>query len=111
MGEITLTQGSCLRIYLSESSNIDGKPAMEGILALCQQAGLHGVSVLRGIEGLGQHGIHSASFLDLATNLPLVIEAIDTQECVTQALKQMTPHLGDCTVATWPVSLISTGVQ
>ena len=106
-----MTEGSCLRIYLSESSKIDGKPAMEAILALCQQAGLSGVSVLRGIEGLGQHGIHSASFLDLATNLPLVIEAIDTQERITHALEKMQPHLGDCMVATWPVSLMRNGAD
>ncbi|GAV19560.1 hypothetical protein MMIC_P0507 [Mariprofundus micogutta] len=106
-----MTEGSCLRIYLSESSRIDGKPAMEAILSLCQQAGLSGVSVLRGIEGLGQHGIHSASFLDLATSLPLVIEAIDTKEHIEQALEQMQPHLGECTLATWPVSLMHNGVN
>ena len=111
MGESILTEGLCLRIYLSESSKIDGKPAMEAILALCQRAGLRGVSVLRGIEGLGQHGIHSASFLDLATNLPLLIEAIDTSERIEQAVELMKPHLGDCMVATWPVSLMRNGAH
>lgn len=94
---------------MSESSKIDGKPAMEAILALCQHAGLRGVSVLRGIEGLGQHGIHSASFLDLATSLPLLIEAIDTSEHIERALELMKPHLGDCMVATWPVALMRNG--
>lgn len=104
-----MTEGTCLRIYLSESAKIDGKPAMEAILGLCQDAGLRGVSVLRCIEGLGQHGIHSASFLALSTNLPLLIEAIDTTERIEQAQEKMKPHLGGCTVASWPVSLISTG--
>ncbi|MBN4082430.1 DUF190 domain-containing protein [Mariprofundus ferrooxydans] len=52
--------GMCLRIYLSESDSIQHAPALEAILGLCQQAGLQGVSVLRGIEGLGKHGVHSA---------------------------------------------------
>jgi len=100
-----MTEASCLRIYLTESSKIDGNPAMETILELCRSAGLRGVSVLRGIEGLGQHGIHSASFLALSNDLPLIIDAIDTTERVEAALQQMQPHLGCCTVATWPVSL------
>ncbi len=100
-----MTEGTCLRIYLTESSMIDGQPAMEAILQLCQQAGLKGVSVLRGIEGLGQHGIHSASFLDLASSLPLVIEAIDTKQRMKQALAKLKPHLGDSLIATWPVVL------
>ena len=105
-----MTEGLCLRIYLSESAKIDGLPAMEAILGLCKDAGLRAVTVLRGVEGLGNHGIHSTSFLDLASNLPLVVEAIDTTERIQQAVEQMQQHLGDCTVATWPVSLIHNGV-
>lgn len=101
-----MIQGSCLRIYLTESSKIDEKPAMEAILGLCREAGLRGVSVLRGIEGMGKHGIHSASFLALSDDLPLLIEAIDTTECVNSAIEQMRPHLGQCLVAVWPVSLM-----
>jgi len=100
-----MTEASCLRIYLHESSKIDGQPAMENILKLCHSAGLRGVSVLRGIEGLGQSGIHTASFLALSNDLPLIIEAIDTTEHVETALTQMQDHLNDCTVATWPVSI------
>lgn len=101
-----MIQGSCLRIYLTESGKIDGKPAMETILELCREVGLRGVSVVRGIEGLGKHGIHSASFLALSDDLPLLIEAIDSTECVEQAIEQMRPHLGQCMIAVWPVSLM-----
>lgn len=101
-----MTEGLCLRIYMSESSRIDGKPAMEAILGLCKSAGLTGVSVLRGVEGLGHHGVHSASFVALASSLPLLIEAIDTKARVEQAVELMKPHLGECLVATWPVNLI-----
>jgi len=106
-----MIQGSCLRIYLTESSKIDSKPAMEIILELCREAGLRGVSVIRGIEGLGKHGIHSASFLALSSDLPLLIEAIDTTECVEHAIEKMRPHLGQCLVAVWPVSLMRNGEE
>ncbi len=102
-----MIEGACLRIYLTESSRIDGKPAMEAILGLCREAGLRGVSVVRGIEGMGAHGaVHSTSFLALSSDLPLLIEAIDTSERIDLALKQMRPHLGSCLTAMWPVSLM-----
>jgi len=102
-----MIEGSCLRIYLTESSRIDGKPAMEAILGLCRNAGLRGVSVVRGIEGMGSHGaVHSTSFLALSSDLPLLIEAIDTTERIDNALQQMRPHLGACLTAVWPVSLM-----
>jgi len=103
-----MIEGSCLRIYLTESSKIDGKPAMEAILILCREAGLAGVSVIRGIEGLGEGGIHSASFLALSNDLPLLVEAIDTTARIEQALEMMRPHLAHCLVAYWPVSLMRT---
>lgn len=98
--------GRCIRIYLSESDQIDGKPAMEAILGLCQQAGLRGVSVLRATEGLGAHGVHTTSFLSLSSDLPLLVEAIDTEERINHALEIMQPHLGAHLVAVWDVSLM-----
>jgi len=103
-----MIEGSCLRIYLSESSKIDDKPAMEAILDLCRQCGLSGVSVVRGIEGMGENGMHSASFLALSSDLPLLVEAIDSAEKIERALEQMRPHLAHCLVASWPVSLMRT---
>jgi len=98
--------GMCLRIYLSESDSIDHTPALEAILELCQSAGLHGVSVLRGIEGLGKHGVHSASFLELSSSLPLIIEVIDTVDKIHQALPRIQEQLSYSLIATWPVQLI-----
>lgn len=99
-------EGKCLRIYLSESDQVDGRPATETILDLCQQAGLRGVSVLRGIEGLGESGVHSASFLSLSSSLPILVEAMDSVEKIDQALQTLRPHLKNRLVATWPVTLM-----
>ncbi|NWF38362.1 DUF190 domain-containing protein [Mariprofundus sp. NF] len=104
-----MTEGLCLRIYLTESSRIDGKPATEAILQLCKNSGLRGVSVLRGIEGLGEHGVRSTSFLDLSADLPILVEAIDATDRINLALEQMKSHLGQCMVATWPVALMRYG--
>ncbi len=101
--------GKCLRIFLTESDRINGKPAMEAVLELCHSAGLQGVSVTRGIEGMGMHGVHSASFLSLATDLPLLVEAIDSPEKIDQAIDIMRPHLGNRLLAVWPVEIMRSG--
>lgn len=98
-------EGLCIRIYMSESDSINGQPALPTIVALCQEAGLRGVSVMRGIEGLGSHGIHSASFVALAHRLPLVVEAIDQKETVEKALRFLAIQIQPFLVATWPVKI------
>ena len=103
--------GMCLRIYLTESDRINGKPALEEVLSLCRASGLRGVTVLRAIEGQGAHDVHSASFLSLASALPLVVEAIDTPEAIERAIAAMRPHLGQRMMATWPVSFLYGGDQ
>lgn len=104
-----MLEGKCLRIFLTETDRIDGKPALEAILALCREAGLQGVSVMRAIEGIGRHGVHSASFLSLSSDLPLLVEAIDTSERIDHALKVLRPRLGKRLLAVWPVHIMKTG--
>lgn len=104
-----MVEGSCLRIYLSETARIDGRPAMEAVLDLCRECGLRGVTVLRGVEGMGAHGVHSASFLSLSSDLPILVEAMDTTDRIEHAIEQMRPHLGEHLVATWPVRLMRNG--
>jgi len=100
---------TCLRIYLSESDCIDGEPAAEAILALCRDAGLQSVSVMRAMEGLGAHGIHSTSFLSLSSGLPLMIEAIAEDTNIQHALTQLQTRIPQATIATWQVQLIQQG--
>ena len=100
-----MCKGTCLRIYLSESEQIDGLPALEGIIKLCQHAGLRGVSILRGISGVGMHGEHSSSFLALSSHLPLLIEVIDHTDKIEHALAFIKPKLGEHLIATWDVSI------
>ncbi|MDQ6971590.1 MAG: DUF190 domain-containing protein, partial [Mariprofundaceae bacterium] len=47
-----MQDASFLRIYLTESDRLDGEPAMQAVLKLCRDAGLTGVTVMRGIEGM-----------------------------------------------------------
>jgi len=96
-----------LRIYLSESDHIDGEPAMQAVLNECRAAGLNGVTVMRGIEGMGLHNVvHTSNFLSLSSELPLVVEAIDSPEKIKQAVEILRPKIGNRLLATWPVSVM-----
>lgn len=95
-----------LRIYFLESDHIAGKPALSAVLDLCREAGLEGITVLRGVEGIGMHGVHSSAFLSLSSKLPLVIEAIDDKTKIDAAIELLRPHLGHRLVATWPVAVM-----
>jgi uncharacterized protein len=46
--------------------------------------------VLRGTEGFGAHSVvHSTSLLEMSTDLPIVIEIVDTEE----QIRKLLPHL------------------
>jgi len=106
MGRVDMQLGLCLRLYLSESDQIEHVPALEAILNLCKEAGLHGVSVMRGVEGMGKHGIHSTSFLSLSSSLPLIIEVVASAEEIQHAIQMIQPKLPHVTMVTWDIQII-----
>jgi len=101
-----MKSGLCLRLYLSESDHIDHVPALEAILNLCKDAGLHGVSVMRGVEGMGKHGIHSTSFLSLSSSLPLIVEVVASQTDIQHAIQLFQAKLPHITMVTWDIDII-----
>lgn len=74
-------EGCLLRVFIGESDKKDKIPLYEWIIRRAKQEGIAGATVLRGIEGYGGHNeIHTAKILQLSTNLPIIIELIDTLE-------------------------------
>lgn len=74
-------EGCLMRVFIGESDKKENIPLYEWIVRRAKQEGLAGVTVLRGIEsyGAGSH-IHTARILQLSTDLPIIIEVIDTVE-------------------------------
>ncbi len=74
-------EGYLLRIFIGESNKKDGMPLYEWIVRQAKQEKIAGATVLRGIEGYGaQSHIHTAKILQLSTDLPVIVEIIDTLE-------------------------------
>jgi len=70
-----------LRIFVGESDRHQGKPLYEQIVLKARELNLAGATVLRGVMGFGAESrLHTAKLLDLSTDLPMVVEIVDTEE-------------------------------
>ena len=72
-----------LRVFIGESDRHGNLALYEAIVAAARDAGLSGATVLRGIHGYGlTTRLRTTRILDLSTDLPLVVEIVDTRERV-----------------------------
>ncbi len=72
-----------LRIFIGESDRIGHDMLYEKIVIEAKKQGLSGATVTRGIMGFGANSkIHTAKLLELSSDLPLVIEIVDTEEMI-----------------------------
>jgi PII-like signaling protein len=79
--------GKLLRIFIGENDRHEGLPLHEWIVRRARENGLAGATVLRGLEGYGAHSrLHTAKILRLSSDLPIVIEIVDTEEKVESFL-------------------------
>jgi uncharacterized protein len=70
-----------LRIFFGENDKFQRLPLHEAIVLKAREMHLGGATVLRGHIGFGHSSrIHSAKFLRLSQDLPVVVEIIDSQE-------------------------------
>jgi len=79
--------GKRLRIYIGEKDHFRGKPLYEAIIYRLREDQIAGATVLRGIEGFGagSHEIHTANLLRFSTDLPILVEVVDTEAKIKQA--------------------------
>jgi len=72
---------SIMKIYSSSTDRLGSQLLYEAIVYKARDAGISGVTVLRGIMGYGLSShIHSSKFWELTEKLPVVIEMIDRKE-------------------------------
>jgi PII-like signaling protein len=72
-------EGHLLRIFIGESDRHEGLPLYEWLVRQAREHGLAGATVLRGMEGFGAHSrLHTAKILRLSSDLPIIVEIVDT---------------------------------
>jgi uncharacterized protein len=103
-------QGPALmvRMYLGEGDRTDHRSRYHAIVELLRTRHMAGVTVLRGIEGFGakQH-LHTSRVLSLSLDLPIVIEAIDTEERIRAILPELDALMGDGLIVLQPVEVVA----
>lgn len=115
MGEIKLPrisgQAERLRIYVGESDTAHGRGLWHAIVLAARRAGLAGATVYRAIEGFGASSrIHTAGLLDLSSDLPIVIEIVDSTEYVERFLPELLMLVQDGMVTRERVDVVHYGV-
>ena len=70
-----------LRIFVGENHRYHHHPLYEAIVLKAREMGLAGATVLRGPMGFGKSSrLHLAKPFKLSTDLPMVIELVDSRE-------------------------------
>jgi len=89
-GERTL-----MRVFIGESDRCRsgkhrGKPLYEAILLMLRESGFAGATVVRGVAGFGASArIHTEKVLRLSLDLPIIVEVVETEEKIQDALPEL----------------------
>lgn len=79
-----------MRVFIGESDKWQRRPLYMALLELFRAKHLAGATVLRGVAGFGPTSIlHTAGILKLSSDLPLVIEVVDSQEHLDAVLPEV----------------------
>jgi uncharacterized protein len=84
-----------MRIHIGEADRYHGKPLYQQIVELLRARHYAGATVHRGIMGFGPSSkLHTDRFLELSSDLPIVIECIETEEKIEAILPELDAMLG-----------------
>jgi len=88
--------GKLLRIFIGESDKHEGQPLYEWIVGKAREQGLAGATVTRGLEGFGAHSrLHTAKILRLSSDLPVLVEIVDTEDKIEAFLPTIDPVIDE----------------
>ncbi|MDD2271889.1 MAG: DUF190 domain-containing protein [Desulfuromonadaceae bacterium] len=84
-----------MRIFIGEGDRHGHKPLYQALVELLRSEGFAGATVLRGVSGFGANRVyHTQKLLDLSADLPLVVEAVDSQEKINAVMPRIDAMMG-----------------
>ncbi len=99
--------GKLLRIFVGEGDRAGMAPLHVAIVEAARSAGIAGATVFKGIEGYGARSVvHAARVFDLSSDLPLLIEIVDTEEKVRAFLPTLDGMVKDGLITMESVEII-----
>jgi PII-like signaling protein len=88
-----------LNIYLDNTDTYNSEALWKYLLKKATETGLRGATVYKAVAGVGSHKeLHTFDILTLSTELPIIIELIDTKENIESFLKASSESLKECFV-------------
>ncbi|PYQ30284.1 MAG: hypothetical protein DMF57_15405 [Acidobacteria bacterium] len=85
-----------VRIFFGESDRWKHRPLEIALLERLRVEGFAGATVFRGVSGFGANSvIHTTHLLELSTDLPVVIEVVDSEEHIERLLPILDEMLDD----------------
>src|SRR5580700_1461624 len=73
-----------LRVYLQSADRTPHVPTHERIVKAARKEQLAGCTVIRGIMGMGYHGVIQASAWAIVQHVPVVVEIVDSAERIAK---------------------------
>ena len=84
------SEGTLLRIFIGDSDRHEGQPLHRVLVQRAHAMGLSGATVLHGPLGFGRHSrMHSAKLAEVAGDLPVVIELVDTEAAIQRFMQEV----------------------
>ena len=85
-----------VRIFFGESDRWKHRPLEIALLERLRAEGFAGATVFRGVSGFGANSIiHTTHLLELSTDLPVVIEVVDSEDHIERLLPILDEMLDD----------------
>ncbi len=108
MSELSLQKkAKRLRVYVGEADRWRGASLDEAILEALRTHGIAGGTIFRALAGFGAHSrIHTTRIEVLSTDLPLVIEAVDSDEKINAVLDVIYPMVREGLITIEDVEIV-----
>jgi PII-like signaling protein len=85
-----------VRIFFGESDKWHHQSLQSALLERLRREGFAGATVFRGVAGFGANSvIHTTRLLDLSSDLPIVVEVVDTPEEVDRLVPILDEMMDD----------------
>lgn len=89
-------EGKLLRIFIGESDRHENMPLFEWIVRKAREQGIAGATAIRGPQGYGARSLlHTTKILRLSSDLPVIIEIVDTAEKIEAFVPQIDEAIGE----------------
>jgi uncharacterized protein len=83
-----------LTVIVKARDSFQGKPLVDILLSLYEQAGISGATVTHAARGYGARGVSRADVLGLSVNLPAIVETVAEEEKVGKLLPEIHRMVG-----------------